>query len=200
MPWRFFSMFISSLKSKAMVFLVVMHGRESWIMKKAECWSIDAFELWCQRRFLRVPWNARRLNQSILKEIHPEYSLEGLMQSWNSKTLATWCEEVTHWKKPWCWERLRAGREGGWQRMKWLDDITNSKDMCLSKLWETWKRGKPGVLPFMGIKESETSYQLNNNWCHRPGQIPATSLLGVALNLGPHSLLCSVYDSPGQPE
>ena len=104
---------------KAMVFPVVMSGCESWTIKKAECRRINAFELWCWRRLLRVPWTARRSNESILKKISPEYSLEGLQRcwSWNSNTLATWCEEPTHWKRPWYWERLRAGEEGdnrGW--------------------------------------------------------------------------------------
>ena len=102
---------------KAMVFPIVMYGCESWIIKKAEHWRIDAFELWCWRRLLRVPWTARRSNQSILKEISPGYSLVGLMLSWNSNTLATWRKELSHLKKHWCWERLRAGGEGddrGW--------------------------------------------------------------------------------------
>ena len=101
---------------KVMVFPVVVYGWESWTIKKAERERIDAFELWCWRRLLRVPWRARRSNQSILKEISPEYSLEGCW-SWNSNTLTTWCEELTHLKRPWCWERLKAGGEGddrGW--------------------------------------------------------------------------------------
>ena len=85
---------------KAMVFPVVMYGCESWTIKKAEHWRIDAFELWFWRRLLRVPWTARRSNQSILKEVSPEYSLEGLIWSWNYNTLATWCEELTHGKDP----------------------------------------------------------------------------------------------------
>ena len=168
---------------KAMVFPVVMYGCESWTIKKAEHQRIDTFELWCWRRLLRAPWTARRSNQSILKEISPEYSLEGMMlklmlqyfghlmrrtdplekililgsflelmlsncgagedsweslrlkgdqssQSqrksvlniywkdwcWSSNTLATWCEESTHWKKPWCWKRLKAKREGEGRR------------------------------------------------------------------------------------
>ena len=155
---------------KAMVFPMVMYGCECWTIKKAEHKRIDAFELWCWRRLLRVPWTARRSNQSILKEISPENSLEGLMLklklqhfghlmrrtdafelwcwrllrvswtakdstsssyrksvlkihwkdwcwSWNSNTLSTWCEELTHLKRPWCFERLKVGREGddrGW--------------------------------------------------------------------------------------
>ena len=97
---------------KALVFPVVMYGRESWTIKKAERWRIDAFELWCWRRLLRVPWTARRSNQSILKEISPNIHWKDWCWSWNSNTLATWCEELTHWKRPWCWERLKAGRQG----------------------------------------------------------------------------------------
>ena len=97
---------------KAMVFPVVMYGWESWTVKKAKHRRIDVFELWCCRRLFRVPWIARRSNQSILKDISPGCSLEGLMLKLNSKTLATWCEELTHWKRPWCWERLMAGGEG----------------------------------------------------------------------------------------
>ena len=102
---------------KAMVFPVVMYGHESWTIKKAECQRIDAFKLWCWRRLLRVPWTARRSNQSILKEINSEYSLEGLMLKLKLYFLATWCEELIHWERPWCWERLKAGEEGddrGW--------------------------------------------------------------------------------------
>ena len=93
---------------KAMVFPSVIYGCESWTIKKAEHWIIDAFELWCWRRLLRVPWTARRSNQSILKEISPKYSLDWC---WSSSTLTTWYEEGTHWKSPWCWERLKAGGE-----------------------------------------------------------------------------------------
>ena len=99
---------------KAMVFSVVMYGCERWAIKKAECQRIDAFELWCWRRLLRVPWKARRSNQLILKEINPEYSLEGLNIYWSgsSNTLVTWCEEPTHWKRPWRWERLKQEEKG----------------------------------------------------------------------------------------
>ena len=102
---------------KAMVFPVVMYHCESWNVKKAECQRIDAFELWGWRRLLRVPWTARRSNQSILREINPEYSLEGLMLNLHSSLLYSilviWCEQPTYWKIPRCWERLRAEEEEG---------------------------------------------------------------------------------------
>ena len=120
---------------KAMVFPVVMYECESWTIKKAEPWRFDAFELWCWRRLLRVLWTARS-NQSILKEINPKYSLEGLMWSWSSNTLAAWWKELTHWKRHWCWERLRAGGEGGDRGWDGWMASTNSMDMSFGKLWE----------------------------------------------------------------
>ena len=108
-----------------------------WELDYKESWGPKnwCFELCCWRRLLRIPWTARRSNQSILKEISPEYSLEGLMLSWISNTLATWCEELTHLKRPWCWERLKAGGEGD-DRIRWLDGITYLMDMSMSKLQE----------------------------------------------------------------
>ena len=120
---------------KAMVFPVVMYGCESWTIKKAECWRIDAFKLWCQRRLLTVPWTVRRSNQSIPKDISPGCSLEGMMLKLKANTLATWCEEMTHLKRLWCWERLKAGGEGddrGWDG--WLASLTQWTS--LSKLRE----------------------------------------------------------------
>ena len=101
---------------KAMVFPVVMYGCESWTVKKAEHQRIDAFELWCWRRLLRVPWTARRSNQFILKEISLGVHWKDWSWSWNSNILATWCKELTHWKRPWCWEELGAGEgdDRGW--------------------------------------------------------------------------------------
>ena len=124
---------------KAMVLPVVMYGCECWTIKKAERWWIDAFELWCRRRLLRVPRTARKSNKSILKD-----------WCWSSNTLATWFEELTHWKRPWCWERLKAGREGddrgwdGWMASptQWIGVWANSG------IW--WRTGKYGVLQSMG--------------------------------------------------
>ena len=97
---------------KAMVFPVVMYGCESWTIKKAEWWIFDAFELWCWRRLLRVPWTARRSNQSILKEISPEYSFEGLMLKLKLQYFGLLMERTRSLEIPWCWERLKAGGEG----------------------------------------------------------------------------------------
>ena len=135
---------------KAMVFPVVMYGCESWTVKKAECWKIDAFELWCWRRLLRVPWTSRRSNQSILKETSPRCSLEGVMLKWNSNTLATSYEELTHWKRPWCWEGLGAGGEGdarGWDG--WMASPTRWTWVWVN-FGSWWWTGGPGVPQFMG--------------------------------------------------
>ena len=102
---------------KAMVFPVVMYGWENWTIKKAEHRRIDAFELWCWRRLLWVPWTAKRSNESVLRKSTLNIHWKDWCRSWNSNSLATWCKELTHLKRPWCWERLNAGREGvgrGW--------------------------------------------------------------------------------------
>ena len=98
---------------KAMVCPAVMYACECWTIKKTECWRTDIFELWCWRRLLRVLWIARRSNQSILKEINLNIHWKDFCWSWSSNTSATWCSQLIHWTRPWCWERLRAREEGG---------------------------------------------------------------------------------------
>ena len=127
-----------------------LDGCESWIIKKTEHQRNDVSELWCWRRLLRVPWITRRSNQSVLKEISPEYSLKDWCWSWNSNTFAIWCEELTPWKRPWCWERLKVGGEGddrGWDG--WMASPTQWTWVWVnSRSW--WWTGRPGVLHFMG--------------------------------------------------
>ena len=140
-----------------------MYGYESCTIKKAECQRIDAFELWCWRRLLRVPWTARIASQSILKEISPVCSLEGMMLKLKPSTWATSCEKLTHWKRFWCWEGLGAGGEGD-DRMRWLDGITNSTDMSLGKFWSWWWTGKPGVLRFIRSQRVGHDWVTELNW------------------------------------
>ena len=133
-----------------MVFPVVMYGCESWTLKKAGPWRIDAFELWCWKRLLRVPWTARRSNHSILKEISPGCSLEGLMLKLKLQYFGHLMWRRTHWKRPWWWPRLKAGGEGddrGWDG--WMASPTQwTWVWARSGSW--WWTGKPGVLQFMG--------------------------------------------------
>ena len=132
-------------------------------VKKAECWRIDAFELRCWKRLLRVPWTARRYNQSILKET-PVLGVHWKDWSWSSNTLATSCEELTHWKRPWCWEGLGAGGEGddrGWDG--WMVSLTWCTWVWVnSGSW--WWTGRPGVLRFIGSQRVRHDWATELNW------------------------------------
>ena len=149
---------------KAMVFPVVIYGCESATIRKAEHWRTDAFELWCWRRLLTVPWTAKRSNQSILKEISPEYSLEGLMLKLKHWFLATWCEKLTHWKRPWCWERWKVGEEGddrGWDG--WMASLTQWTWVWVNS-WSWWWTGKPGMLQSTGSQWVRYDCTTELNW------------------------------------
>ena len=154
-----------------------MYGCESWTIKKAEHQRIDAFELWCWRRLSRVPWTARRSNQAILKEINLNFHWKDWCWSWSSNTLATWCEELTHWKIFCCWERLRAGEEGDnrgqgcWMasptQWTWVWTFVNQQ---MVKAWEAWHATVHGVTKSQTQLRNWTTtmeyllYSLNQYW------------------------------------
>ena len=146
---------------KAMVFPVVMFRCKSWSIKKAERWRIDPFDLWCWRRLLRVPWTVRRSNQSILKEISPEYSLKGLMLKLKLQYFGHLIGRANSLQKTLMLGKIEGRKRTGQQRMRWLDGIIDSMDMSLRISGSWCWTGKPGLLQSMGYKDLDMTEQLN---------------------------------------